>query len=403
MTIATGVEKRVAYKKQTALNTKATAGSAQILRRTTSDIQLTKNTFASAEIRDDFQIADFRHGVKSVSGTLNGELSPGSYADFFAAALRRDFTAVSDITTLAITITGSGAPYTVSRTAGSWLTDGVKVGDVVRLTAGSFDAANINKNLYVASVVALDITVYPLNSSAMTAEGPISSSTLSFPGKKTYVPLTSHTSDYFTFEHWHSDINVSKSFVDGKISTAAISIPASGMVTTSFGVIALSQDLDTSEYFTSPTAATTSGVTAGANGMLLIDGVKVGTLTGINFDINGNVTTEEVVFSESSPDVFPGSVGVTGQFSVLFENDTYLNMFADETEATIAMVLTTSNVAAADFVGFTMSRVKVGGNSEDDGQKGIIQTMPFTALLNVSGGAGTDSEETTISTQDSLA
>ena len=47
MAIGSGVEKQVIYKKHTALGTKTTAGSAQILRRVSSGVELKKNTFQS--------------------------------------------------------------------------------------------------------------------------------------------------------------------------------------------------------------------------------------------------------------------------------------------------------------------------------------------------------------------
>lgn len=403
MAIATGVGKQVIYKVQSALGTKATAGSAQILRRVTSNLELRKNTFQSNEIRTDYQISDFRHGTKYIEGNISGEISPGTYKDFFAAALRRDFATVSAIASLSITITGTSAPYTVARGSGSWLTDGIKVGDVVKFTAGTFNVANTGKNLLVASVSASNITVYPLNSSSMVAEGPIASSTLTIVGKKTYVPTTSHTNKYFTVEHWFSDISESESFVDCKVNTVAVAITPTGMATVDFGFLGRSQDLAASQYFTAPTAATTTGVTAGANGLLMVSGATVGNVTGISFDINGNMTREDVIGSTSSPDIFAGSVLVSGQLTILFEDDTYSQMFEDETEASVAVALTTSNDAAADFVSFVMPRIKVGGNSKDDGQKGIVQTLPFTALFDGTGGAGTDSEQSTIVIQDSQA
>lgn len=403
MTVGTGVGKQVIYKVQTALGTKASTGSAQILRRVTSGLELRKNTFQSNEIRTDYQISDFRHGTKYVEGPLAGELSPGTYKDFFAAALRRDFAAVTALTGLSITITGSAAPYTITRGSGSFLTDGIKVGDVVKFTAGSFAAPNTGKNLFVASVAALTLTVYPLNNSSMTAEGPIATATLTVVGKKTYVPTTGHTNKYFTIEHWHSDISESESFVDCKVNTAAVSITPTGMATVDFGFLGRSQDLAGSQYFSSPTAATTTGVTAGANGLLMVSGATVGNVTGISFDINGNMSREDVIGSTSSPDIFAGSVLVSGQMTILFEDDTYSQMFEDETEASIAIALTTSNDAAADFVSFVMPRIKVGGNSKDDGQKGIVQTLPFTALFKGTGGSGTDSEQSTIVIQDSQA
>lgn len=403
MAIASGVGKQVIYKVQSALGTKATAGSAQILRRVTSNLELRKNTFQSNEIRTDYQISDFRHGTKYIEGNISGEISPGTYKDFFAAALRRDFATVSAIASLSITITGTSAPYTVARGSGSWLTDGIKAGDVVKFTAGTFNVANTGKNLLVASVSASNLTVYPLNSSSMVAEGPIASATLTVVGKKTYVPTTSHTNKYFTVEHWFSDISESESFIDCKVNTVAVAITPTGMATVDFGFIGRSQDLAASQYFSSPTAATTTGVTAGANGLLMVSGATVGNVTGISFDINGNMTREDVIGSSSSPDIFAGSVLVSGQITILFEDDTYSQMFEDETEASIAVALTTSNDAAADFVSFVMPRIKVGGNSKDDGQKGIVQTLPFTALFDGTGGAGTDSEQSTIVIQDSQA
>ena len=66
-------------------------------------------------------------------------------------------------------------------------------------------------------------------------------------------------------------------------------------------------------------------------------------------------------------------------------------------------MFTTANTATADFIAINMSRVKVGGASKDDGEKEIIQTLPFTALLDTAGGTATteDTLKTTISIQDS--
>ena len=401
MAVATGVAKQLVYKVQSALGTKASASSAQSLRRVTSGLELTKSTFQSNEIRTDYQISDFRHGSRSVAGPIDGELSPGSYEEFFESTVRRDFAAVSDITGASITISGGSAPYTVTRGSGSFLTDGIKVGDVIRLSVGSLDAANINKNLHVASVTALALTVYPLNGSSMTAEGPIASTTVGVVGKKTYVPETSHTNKYYTVEHWYSDISQSETFIDCKVNTTSVNITPTGMATVSFGFLGRNMDIDSSQYFTSPTAATTTGVTAGANGILMVSGVKVGNVTGISIDVNGNMSTEEVVGTNVTPDVFAGSVTVSGQLTILFEDATYTNMFADETEASVSIALTTDNTATADFIAFTMPRIKVGGSSKDDGQKGIVQTLPFTALLDGTGGSGTDSEKSTLVIQDS--
>jgi len=202
MPYAVGSLKQVAIKAETTYGTIPAASGAQLLRRVTSTVDLTKETYASNELRTDFQIADFRHGVRSVAGSLNGELSPGTYKDFFSYALKRDFAAVTATTGASITIAGSGPTYTVTRAAGSWLTDGYKNGMVIRLSVGTFNAANINKNLLIVDITsATALTVIPLNGVAMVAEGPIASATITATGKSTFVPTTGHTDKSFTLEH----------------------------------------------------------------------------------------------------------------------------------------------------------------------------------------------------------
>ena len=95
MPLAQGVSKVVAYKKEGTWGTAAAGGAgAKAMRRVTAAFNLSKETYQSEELRTDYQISDMRHGVRSADGSLNGELSAGSYADFMAAVLTRDFTDV---------------------------------------------------------------------------------------------------------------------------------------------------------------------------------------------------------------------------------------------------------------------------------------------------------------------
>lgn len=405
---AKGLFKQLRYKLQTGQGVAAGASGGQILRRVTSDISLNKDTYQSNEIRSDQQIADYRHGVRRVAGTINGEISPGTYADIFAAILRRDFAAVSPIAGASITVAlgavlGTIQTFTVTRAAGSYLTDGIKAGDVVRLTAGGFNAANLNKNLLVLSLTALALTVIPLNGVALVAEGPIATATVSVPGKKTFVPTSGHTDKYITFEHWFSDIAQSERFTDCKLGQMDINLPATGMATLAAQIQGLDMVSGTSAYFTAPAVETTSGIVAAVNGVLLAAGAPVGLVTGMSASINANLTGDPVVGQNTLPDLFPGRVVVTGQFTAYFQDAVLRDAFVNEAEIGIGAALTTSGAAAADFLALTMARVKLGSAGKDDGEKGLIQTFSYQALLNVNGGAGTANEKTTISVQDSLA
>jgi hypothetical protein len=154
MTIATGVAKQLRYKAEVHLGHRAGR-----IRRAAPAARHLDARSQEAELpleRDPQRLPGQRHAPRRalVEGTINGELSPGTWKDFMAAAVRKAFASTAAMTGLSITIAGTGPTFTVTRAAGSFITDGVKAGDVVRLTAGSFNAANLNKNLWVISLVA---------------------------------------------------------------------------------------------------------------------------------------------------------------------------------------------------------------------------------------------------------
>lgn len=403
MTIATGVAKQLRYKAESAWGVAPGVGSAQLLRRVTSSLALRKESYESAELRSDYQRADMRHGVRSVGGAINGELSPGTWKDFLAAAVRRAFAAVSSLTGLSLTVAGSGPTYTITRGSGSWLTDGVKAGMVGRLTAGAFNAANLNKNLLILSLTATVLTVKPLNGVALFAEGPIASATLAFPGGKTFAPTSGHTDPSFAFEHWHSDVSVSELFLGCKLNQLDIALPPTGISTIDLDFMGKDMTSSGAQYFTSPTAETTTGVMAAVNGVLAVQGSPIAVLTGMNFSVRGGMQAEPVVGSNVYADIAEGRIAIDGQLTALFDGATLADYFDDETEVSLMAAFTTSNLAAADFIAFTLPRIKLSGADKDDGEKNLIQTLPFTALFNTAGGAGTSSESTTLMIQDSQA
>lgn len=402
---ASGVFKQVAIKEETTYGVLPTASGAQLLRRVDASFNLAKETYESNEIDPSLQTKDMRHGVRRINGSLNGELSPGSYAPIIGALLKRDFAAVPALTGLSITIAGSGPTYTVTRASGSYLTSGVKIGQVIRLTAGTFNAANLNKNLFVVDLTATVATVIVLNGSALVAEGPIASASITIPGKYTYLPTSGHTDKSFSVEEWFADISQSEVHSGVKFSQASFQLPPTGMATVGFTATGKNhgQAPGSTRYFTSPTATSTSGVVAAVNGVLRINGTTMAAVTGLNFDVNAAFTGDPVVGQNVVTTQFAGRVKVSGQFTAYFEDASLPSAFGDETELGIQVALTTNNTAAADFVTFSLSRVKLGGADKNDGEGGVVRTYPFTALLNTSGGSSAAHELTTIAMQDSLA
>lgn len=404
--IATGVNKILTFKKQTGLGVPGLATGAQNLRRVTSTLDKKKATYASKEIKPSQQVSDFRHGVVSVDGTISGEVSVGTYQSFMESLCRQvALTAVvsapmSDIVA-ASTGTNTG---TFTTTAGSFMTGNLfKIGMVVRATGFTTTAsANNATNLLITAMTNKILTVARLDDLAVVAKTETGPVTFTEVGKHTFVPQTGHTRDYYSIEHFFSDIGQSEVFSDCVVSQMDVKLPASGMATVDFAIKGLDMIAGAGQHFTSPNPVTTGTVLAAANGAIYLQGAPIALITGMNFSVKGGHTTiGGVVGSNAEPDIFPGTVTADGQVTVLFTDPTVRDYFLNETEVSLYAVFTTDNTATSGFQAYSFPRVKMGGASKDDGEKGLVMTMPFTALENPLGGPGTPSFQTTFAVQDS--
>jgi hypothetical protein len=403
MTVAQGIYKKLAYKKQSALGTAASGASGQYLRREKSSFNKMKDTYSNDEIVSHQQYTGDTYGVGKTKGDLNGVLSPGTYATLLGSLLRKDMTATAAVTAVTLTIAGSG-PYTVVRSAGSWLTDGVKIGDVVRITAGTYTGTARDINLLVTGVVALTLTVLVPNGSTLTAQGPVASSTLTVIGKKSVVPITGHTNDYYTFEEWFNDLSKSRTYVDTQISMAEIGIPATGNSTIKLEALGLSRAKGSSQVLTSPTAETTTNILTAANAMILVNGSRTLVGTSLSLKVDDQLQYgDAVIGSNSLSDVTKGDVKVSGSVSVQYDGETVSTLFDNETVTSIIAVLFDGTSATADFIGFTIPAVKLMKDDIDDGKKQLVMACDFTAQINTSGGAVLANDQGIISIQDSQA
>ena len=87
MTIATGSRHNMAYVVESTFGTTPSTPVFTPIRHTGTTIGLSKDSIESEELREDRQIANYRHGNKSVAGDINFELSYGSFDDILQAVL----------------------------------------------------------------------------------------------------------------------------------------------------------------------------------------------------------------------------------------------------------------------------------------------------------------------------
>ena len=397
MALQTGVGQVIAYKKESALGTLPTNdSSAKQLRRVKFGLSLKKDMIRSNEIRKDYQRPAGRHAMRKVDGAIEGELSLGTYADFIGSALRKTFAAVSSLSALTNVTATVGAPQFV-RATGSWITDGLRVGMVVRMTGWTTTAtANNSKNFTITALTATGMTV----AEAVVAKTAGDSVVVAIPGKVTYAPLTGHLDDSYAFENWAPTAVQSLRFLGNKVGSIDISMPPNDKVGINIGFMGIDRAKSTTQYFTSASAAGTSQMQTGLSGAVYFGGVAVAVLTALTLQINGGLETAGVVGSNLSPDVFQGAIDVSGSFSVLWSGATFDDYFDLETEVPVIIKLLDSTLAAADFMTLTLPFVKLAGGDQPDAEKAIVQSFQFTARV----GDGTSGyEATTLMVQDSLA
>lgn len=400
--VAQGIRKTLAYKKQSALGTAATGSGGQLLRRRTASFNLTRETYENDEIVSHQQSTGATAGLRRAAGRVDGLLSPGTYKDFIAAALRKDFVATTAITGLSVTIAGTGPTYTITRSA-SWMTDGIKIGDVIRLSVGSLNAANIAKNLLIVNLTSTVATVIPLNGVALVAEGPVTGTTVTVIGKKSWAPISGHTDDWFTFEQFYADLTRSELFTDVKPGSINFGLPATGNANIALDFVGLNRTLGNAQVLTSPTVETTTPVVSAVTGALAV-GNSITLITGAQVTLSGGINEGEAeVGSNFASDVQRGRIAVSGSFTAKFRSADLQTAFDDQSTTYLILALPADSTATSDFVTLVMPKIKIMSDEADDGEKEIVRTYNFTAEIQGAGGASAAHHQTIMSVQDSQA
>lgn len=401
MSLSEGVQARVAYKayatgvissnSQPTSSSDPGAASAQILRRVSASLKLAKDTYQSEEIRTDRQIADFRHGTMRVTGSVSGEFSPATYWDFLEAAMRgTDAAAVSADQTDLTSVSADNSTAKFTAAGGNPVTLGFRVGDIIRFSSLA-DTDNNDKNFLILSFGGAsnrEITVYPAPDT-MSADTSFSLTTV---GRTAYVPSSSHVQRKFGIEVYHEDVDVARLFTECRIAGFNIQLPATGMATIEFPV--MGRDMEVYEdsnapFFTSPTAATTTGIFAAVNGAIYVNGTRLGVVTGLNIQCELSPASDAVVGQNFVPEVFLGRTNVTGQLTAFFENADLINNFLDEDEVSVLVYLTTTSAVNSPAVSIYLPRIKFGDADQPvSGEGGQVLTLPFQALLYQGAGAG---------------
>jgi hypothetical protein len=413
MPLAEGVSARISVKPYAtgditpnALDDPATApgsADAQILRRVSSTLSLAKNTYQSAEIRNDRQIVDFRHGTMRAEGNIAGELSLGTYFDLFEAAHRdtRTVTTPVDQTTLT-SIVASVSASTLTFAGGDPVAAGLRAGMMVRLSATG--TANDNHNFTIIGFSGTNnrvLTVDPKPVADIAA--PVTTFTLTAPGASTIVPSTNFVKRKFGFEIFHEDLNVARLYQECRIGSYRMALPATGMGTTEFTVMGRSQFNPVSgPYFVDPLPETGTAVLAAVNGSLFFGTEKIGVATSADITMNLTPTPAEVIGQNYSAEIFLGRANVTGTITAFLDSQTLIDDFINETEVSFLLTMNAGSAPDSPAMTVFMPRLKFGTAAVNlTGEGGQSVSLSFQALKYVGGAPGVPS--TTVMIHDTEA
>lgn len=377
--IAAGSLTEIGYVAESVFGSTPVSSAFQRIRDVSFSVNLQKEAYQSEERRADRMRQDVRHGYRSVSGDIVGELSQQSWDDFIQATMGGTWASGASVNFSSVASNSTLNRITVG--SANFPVSGVRVGDVFTVSATPAVAGLTDRFFTALSVGVSTIEVEP-GTIGTTATA---SAIIRVVGQKVEVGNTYRS---FTIERWLTDRNLYQQFKGVRFNQMTISVPASGLVGVTFSVIGQDGTSFGSSVASTYTATPQTTPFAAVNGELYEGGSVLGLVTAAEITINNNMAGPQVVGTNLTPDLLFGRFAdVSGTITVLFTNATMHNKFVSETESTLILRLQNKDAldSTTEFINLTLPRIKYsGGDVDDSPDTGITVTMPFVALKPLS-------------------
>lgn len=342
-------------------------------------LTLQRAVILSQEKRADGNTPMGRQGYKSVQGSYNCELSVGGAIDsLLEAIMRTTYTASASHTSAEFTSI-SIASNVITAAAGSFITQGYRVGQVIRLS-GTDTAANDNLNLFVTAVTASTLTV--AGATLTDDAGPDTGFTITRL-KHAVNNTTAPTRYSYQVEQYDKDIDLSELFLGVRLASMRLSFRPGAHATVQWGFVGADRTAlasGTSPFFTSPSVTTGLSLVAD-DSAILYNGSVVTNLTGFDLEFDIATQGEPTIGSLVTPDIFDNNASAQGTVTGIRQDFSNLTLYDAETEFALAIKLEEPGSTPAPVLGFFLPRVKISGLSAPvgggDGAK--IETINIMA------------------------
>lgn len=350
--------------------------------RLTSPRSLTEEseTLESDEVRPSRQITDVRKGFTSVGGSIGFEMSIRSHTMLLASALGGVWTTpvVTGTPNLAIASATPSAGYgRVTRATGSFITDGLRKGDVVTFAAFANAANNVQRQL--TAVTATTVT-YADSAATTVTEVSGAGPTLTFVGYRMDSGTNLQT---VTVERRFNSITTYDAFYGMCVNEFGIDASAKSKVTGTATLLGMSKTAkgNTSIATTGIAPLASTGFqTSLANASIYEAGTQNAFVTNLTVNVANNRTTEAVIGSNFAPFISEGRCRISGNLTFFLTDEVQSNKFFYEEESSLFFRLQ-DPTDPNGFLAVTIPRIKYTTDNIDPPQENSVPvSMDFVGL-----------------------
>jgi hypothetical protein len=339
----------------------------QVLRHVSHNLSLNKDSYRPNEKRQDTQQTMGKHGSRTVPGTINGFLSPGTHQDLFAAVFRSEWADTveldeTELTSVALDATAKTATFA----GGDPVALGLRVGMQFQFD-GLATSANNDKTFTILGFSGSNnriVSIYPAptTQAADTSFTLVSSKFLTNPATQ-----AERTNYKFAFEVYNPDIDLARFYTEARIGGFDLSIGVNANVGLNFSLLGRNRKVLTgadAPFFTAPVAETSTDIPTAMQGLLMLGGSVIGVVTGANIKVDLGPEAAKAI----NPDGLVAGI-LLGDFAA----------FDDETELSFLAFLPSSNAPDAPATTFYMPRIKINSNNESEVNKAKAIQCQFEA------------------------
>lgn len=373
MAFAAGSQHGLRYGVQSAFGTPATSMTS--LRHTSCSLVPPKRDGKeSEELTTERQITDMALGVKKVAGDFGYELSYGEFDAMLEALLGGTWAAPYSLTGQTLSVNSVTKKF--SRATGSFITDGVQVGDFITTTG--FAASGNNGTFEVSAVSALEIT-------CATASGleTVVDDTGCTIATSTRLLENGTTARYFTFERAFGDITQYGVYQDCQVDSWDAEVKLEQKVKGKFGLIGSGVvSYSGAPIDATPTASQENDPYESFDGIIKIGGVTVAIVNGVDLKAVNQGEADFVVLNNgdaTAAQMNQGRFRLTGNLDLYFTDTTYHTLILAGTESSLDLYLGTP----ASGLAYRIYTPRIKFTSLEDSvsnDKRIPLKAPFQAL-----------------------